>query len=438
MDDLWANAWGSPDNIKDETTTTSEKPKDDAFQEDDLSMPSWSTGPGIQWNEPSDTQSSLWSQPTQDWSLANPYSDIPPAPSRLAELPDDKGPAVELVAEPEPHSTPSSPQAQSDVVSAHAPSPSKELDEEVSPSPIPSPAPSPSPSPPPSPDDAFGTFTVGTEHSDITPFTTTIGASFGGKLDDNNWDAPWGSAPKEVDGESAHHASDEWESAKLRQLEMDRRVPPELLSQILLHVEELSNDAWPETQNVVEQDWQKRWHSGMDMAGLDNLLLRYIPTLTLPQLLTSGRSFTAKAMADAVKLSRNSAVACTSPMSTFLAAKGSTAWETSVKSRIETSVDEVPSGWRILEKDPKKDEKVDERLKKPAGLLAGLWSRRASSSPNNPPSPRADHATRLHCAGKYPIQVQSQRSSMESVRSSGTLPTSQPPPTIPFARAISG
>jgi hypothetical protein len=118
----------------------------------------------------------------------------------------------------------------------------------------------------------------------------------------------------------------------------------------------------------------------------DNLLLRYIPTLTLPQLLTSGRSFTAKAMADAVKLSRNSAVACTSPMSTFLAAKGSTAWETSVKSRIETSVDEVPSGWRILEKDPKKDEKVDERVKKPAGLLAGLWSRRASSSPNNPPS----------------------------------------------------
>jgi hypothetical protein len=33
-----------------------------------------------------------------------------------------------------------------------------------------------------------------------------------------------GSAPKDVDGESAHHASDEWESAKLRQLEMDRRV----------------------------------------------------------------------------------------------------------------------------------------------------------------------------------------------------------------------
>jgi hypothetical protein len=173
MDDLWANAWGSPDNVKDERTTSSEKSKDNALQEDDLSMPSWSTGPGIQWDEPSDTQNSLWSQHTQDWSLANPYSDIPPVPSRLAELPDDKDPAVELVVEPEPHSTfASSPRAQSDVVSAHSPSPSKELDEEVSPSPIPSSAPSPpspSPSPPSSPD-AFGTFTVGTEHSDITPF----------------------------------------------------------------------------------------------------------------------------------------------------------------------------------------------------------------------------------------------------------------------------
>jgi hypothetical protein len=44
--------------------------------------------------------------------------------------------------------------------------------------------------------------------------------------------------------------------------------PPELLSQILLHLEELSKDAWPETQDAAEEDWQRRWHSGMDVDGL--------------------------------------------------------------------------------------------------------------------------------------------------------------------------
>ena len=117
----------------------------------------------------------------------------------------------------------------------------------------------------------------------------------------------------------------------------------------------------------------------------DSILLRHIPALTLPQLLPSGRSFIAKAMADAVKLSRNTAVARTGPMSILLVSKGSTAWETSVKSRLETSADEVPVGWRILEKDPKKDEKAEEKSKRPTGLLAGLWGRRTSNAPSTPP-----------------------------------------------------
>ena len=98
-------------------------------------------------------------------------------------------------------------------------------------------------------------------------------------------------------------------------------------------------------------------------------------------------------MADAVKLSRNTALARTSPMSTFLAAKGSTAWETSVKSRIEKTVDEVPLGWRILEKDPKKDEKAEDKVKKPTGLLAGLWGRRTPSSSSNPPGQEQSTST---------------------------------------------
>ena len=172
----------------------------------------------------------------------------------------------------------------------------------------------------------------------------------------------------------------------------------------------------------------------------DSILLRYIPALTLPQLPPSGRGFIAKAMADAVKLSRNTALARTSPMSIFLASKGSTAWETSVKSRLETSTDEVPLGWRILEKDSKKDEKAEEKVKKPAGLLAGLWGRRTSNSPSTPPgqqqSTPSPNATAPEKAP--PVPTQDQRSGMDDVKTpSGIPPTSQAPPQLFHERSLS-
>jgi hypothetical protein len=80
-------------------------------------------------------------------------------------------------------------------------------------------------------------------------------------------------------------AGDEWESAKIRQLEMDRRVvsatpslvltyitnsckPPELLSRILLHLEDFAKDAWPGVSDEAEPDWQRKWNSGLDVDGL--------------------------------------------------------------------------------------------------------------------------------------------------------------------------
>ena len=160
----------------------------------------------------------------------------------------------------------------------------------------------------------------------------------------------------------------------------------------------------------------------------DVLIPRYVPSLTLPQVLPFGKSFTAKAMANAVKLSRNTSLARTSPMSTFLAAKGSTAWETSVKSRIETSVDEVPLGWRILEKEGKKDDKAEEKARKPTGLLAGLWGRRSqpSSTTNSIPSIEQGTTPLSSIAPESSIHsaqtpTPTQRSSMEDIKSpSGT------------------
>lgn len=163
----------------------------------------------------------------------------------------------------------------------------------------------------------------------------------------------------------------------------------------------------------------------------DSLLLRYVPVLTLPQLLPSGKTFTAKAMADAVKLSRNTALARTSPMSILLGAKGSTAWETSVKSRTEKPVDEVPLGWRILEKDPKKDEKAEDRVKKPTGLLASFWSRKTASMPSSPASQERNNPSPDITAppeNTHPAQTLVKRPSVESVK---ITPVTVTPPETP-------
>jgi hypothetical protein len=228
MDDLWGNAWGSPEDPKDEgkisasAWSISEKSRNND-QEADLSMPSWSTGPGIQWDEPSNIQGSLWSNvhhATQDLSLEIQYADIPLGNSRPPDSSGDENSTGELAVESESHSSPSSPPAPSDDI--HTPSPLRGLDEEVSRSPVTSSPPSPEPSPPSSPD-AFGTFTVGTEHSDAAHFPA-FGSSVGSQLDGNEWDSPWRSVPKDLETEGSEHTTDEWESAKLRQLEMDRRV----------------------------------------------------------------------------------------------------------------------------------------------------------------------------------------------------------------------
>ena len=165
----------------------------------------------------------------------------------------------------------------------------------------------------------------------------------------------------------------------------------------------------------------------------DSLLLRYAPVLTLPQLLPSRKSFTATAMADAVKLSRHAVLARTSPMSTLLAAKGSTAWETSVKSRTETSVDEVPLGWRILEKDTKKDEKAGDRVKKPTGLLASLWGRRTSSLPSTPGPEQSIPSPASAPENAHPVEVLDQRPIVESVKGSPVTVTTPQAPQLSAA-----
>lgn len=109
----------------------------------------------------------------------------------------------------------------------------------------------------------------------------------------------------------------------------------------------------------------------------DTLLETFLPPLTLQPPVRFSQALIAKRMATSVKLTKNISLARSSPMSHYLAAKGSTAWETSVKERKETVEDDVPVGWRIIEKaTPATVQGAKE--KKASGGLFSFWGRRQS------------------------------------------------------------
>ncbi|THH10365.1 hypothetical protein EW145_g1395 [Phellinidium pouzarii] len=98
---------------------------------------------------------------------------------------------------------------------------------------------------------------------------------------------------------------------------------------------------------------------------------------------------TAKAMNQSVKLSKNLLIVRNSPMSHLFTTKSLTAWELSVKSRIDTPKDDVPAGWRTTEPEPKDDTKTTQTEKRSGGLLS-FWNKRVSVSSLSAVSKEAD------------------------------------------------
>ncbi|KAI0320884.1 hypothetical protein OF83DRAFT_1168972 [Amylostereum chailletii] len=437
MDDVWGNAWGDPApstiSHTPHTTWHSSASASPEEEEADLAVPSWSTGPALGWDDPPDTQGSIWSQPsssTVPWSSANPYEDIPLGRSQSSNSVDIPGPGLPLDDDTATSSLPQpeSPTDRKEVVVDLTVQPD-ERDSSVPPAPSPS-----STSRPPSPD-AFGTFADASAASKDPPWTDSSPKFSGDTADD--WGSAWTASRERASSPVEGQKVDEWEEARRQKEVMDRMVPPELLSNILRQVDELSELAWPEsTSSHDTPDWQTKWHTGMDgVDGLEALLVRYIPAMELPHLTPFTKSFTVKAMSNAIKLSRNATLARSSPMSTFLAAKGSTAWETSVKSRADVVKDEVPVGWRIVEKE--ENERVDdEKTKKPGGgLLASIWNRRTSSiskeSPTKVSSPVQESPDNNAVLARS--SVDSVRSTSSSITRITSPTTSAPSPSFPVA-----
>ena len=159
----------------------------------------------------------------------------------------------------------------------------------------------------------------------------------------------------------------------------------------------------------------------------------FLPPLTLQPPIRFSQALIAKRMASSVKLTKNLPLTRGSPMSHYLAAKGSTAWEISVKERKEVVEDDVPVGWRIVEKAPAVTATEGMKDKKTGGGLFSFWGRRQSQAPSTP-IPGADSSRRSSSMENTPkspvvgeLKSESRRPSQESVRSSMTGSVAQLP-----------
>lgn len=126
-------------------------------------------------------------------------------------------------------------------------------------------------------------------------------------------------------------------------------------------------------------------------------------------------------MASSVRQTKNLAMSKRSPMAYYLAAKGSTAWKFAMKERKESVTDDMPAGWRILDKDATKDAATSAaKDKKPTGRLFSFWGRRESSNTHSRSSSQSDGKVENNLSPTMSDQVgHSRQPSQESVRSLG-------------------
>ncbi|KAF9820628.1 hypothetical protein IEO21_01331 [Rhodonia placenta] len=426
MDDLYANAWSDPPDpplagLKPSASSGSSwvSPRlPDLDEEADLAAPSWSTGADIRWSEPSDNTGFSWSQAEPDlaWSTTSKYESIQigQSPGVQTEQEPPSLQTEERLCTPSP---PPSPRSLSPGTPASVTaSPERTNIIAVS-------LQSPEFDPPPTSADLDGGF--GTFESAIVPDEEDETALETSDVTADAWGTAW-AASEETETDTTAQQVDEWEVAKQQKAKRDRRVPPELLATILGECEEFAREAWPEPESdpSKKSDWRSSTNGGMEaVEGLDSFIQTFLPPLSLQPPVQFGKTTVAKRVATSVRLTKNMAVTKGSPMSHYLAAKGSTAWEAAVKQRKEVAEDDiVPSGWRILEKEPASGAAAETaKEKKPAGRLFSFWGRRESGithsrTPSNKDA--EDNAAVGSAKGAGDPPSHSRRPSQDSVRSS--------------------
>ncbi|KAF9480519.1 hypothetical protein BDN70DRAFT_832659 [Pholiota conissans] len=234
----------------------------------------------------------------------------------------------------------------------------------------------------PSIDDADGFGTFETAVDDVDGWGTPQKPTFA--LDSADALA-WGAQPWEAPNSGAEivdtrQEDDEWEIARRQKEKQDQHVPPELLAEIIHHLEELSADLWPEPP--VENERDKERSVDIDSLGLNAAMQRLVPAdLTLPPIVSFPKTFMSKHLSEALKLTRHSHLTKASPMALYMASKGSTSWEASIKAKPNIIQDDItPVGWKIVETKKEGSPTTEDGKKKPSGGLLSFFGRRGTTS----------------------------------------------------------
>ncbi|KAK0488923.1 hypothetical protein IW261DRAFT_1442297 [Armillaria novae-zelandiae] len=382
MDNPWANAWGDdtrPHHSSPPTTSWSVPATlNNDHEEADIGIPSWSSN-ALQWNEPT---TSLWEEKSNSESVVTS---------------NDQDTLIESTAEPDlglsTEDVPSSPESPQDSPVASGeleigaftppsltlPAFREESTEDTRPE-----------SRPGSPD-AFGTFETGLRMDNVEADPWTPSKPSFSDLSDSastSWETNW--AP--TDNSSDTERVDEWEVAKQEKARRDMHVPPELLASIVERFEQLSHDLWPDDPLPDSKD-ETKLQSVEDIQELSSVIQKFVPdNLTLPPHVDFSKTFISKRTAETLKFTRHAPMVRLSPLARYVASKGSTAWEASVKARPELSQDDfVPAGWRVVPKEKDVAPPVIDTKQKSAGGLLSFFGRRSMTPPvtDKPVSPVA-------------------------------------------------
>ena len=240
MDDLYSNAWNDsadpplPDLKPSTSSGTSwlSPSLSDTHEEADLAAPSWSTGAGIAWNEPSDSAGFSWGQADTDlaWG-SSAYDDIKigktlslPVHDGFHE-PEEQEMNEHRLEEQVPEEERTQEQKAEEQAPSHSAQPAPEVnevalelssEEQILPSEIP--LADAEVLAPPVDIDAFGTF-----ESALVPDEDAALALEESDLNADAWGSAWAHDSETSD---AHQADpvDEWEAARQRKAQQDRRV----------------------------------------------------------------------------------------------------------------------------------------------------------------------------------------------------------------------
>ncbi|KAL4072905.1 hypothetical protein V8B97DRAFT_276039 [Scleroderma yunnanense] len=248
---------------------------------------------------------------------------------------------------------------------------------------------------------------------------------------DDEWSSAWNTAEEQAEAKPP----DEWETAQQEKEKLNRAVAPELLASILSQCQEVLDEIWPESEAVESNASDNSWRTGLHgLEKITKLLNELIPDdVVLPPPVHYPTTATAKAMNEALKLTRHSTLTGSSPLAKLLASKGSLDWQRSVVSREDVVPDAAPVGWRILDKEEHRT--TAEETKPKRGGLLSFWNRRTSSL--TPEEVRETSPSRRTSIGNgansaTSPQTQAKRDTSPANRSSASTPPSQPAhPTSP-------